>query len=395
MTLPTGAVERRPRPPSPEFIGGVSAVAIILLITAMALGVGRGGGTPTSPAAGGSAAPSQAVATAEPTPTPPVDPQVVKLLRSLNDQLETSADALQAELDRTRFRVEDVQALIRQVNSRAAVGSQAVLALSGAMGKDEPGGRMAALYKSMEDSASKTLTASVNNPERYRAGAEALVAAIRQLPELQKALDALAEPPTPAPSSAAPSPTATPAPTRTPTPTPTPTPAPTASPSSGPNPTDSLPVPTGPEQVQNGGFENGVGQPWQLFLGPSAAATLAPDSAAAGAGASSARVDITSGSAAYSGISLRQAGLSLEAGQQYALTVSVRSAAVRDIRIRIASSDGAQYFGRIVSATPQWTSQTFVFTASLGDPDAVLELDLGRADDTTWFDGVSFRAAGR
>jgi hypothetical protein len=219
-----------------------------------------------------------------------------------------------------------------------------------------------------------------------------LIGLIVQLPELQKALDALAEPPTPAPSKPSPSPTPTPVPTKTPAPTPTPTPTGTPAPSG--NPTESLPVATGPEQVTNGGFEDGVDQPWQLFLGPGAAATLAADPAEAGAGASSARIDITSGSLAYAGISLRQAGLSLEPGQQYALTVSMRSTAIRDVRVRIASSASAQYFGRIVSATPQWSSQTFVFTAGVGDPNAVLELDLGRAEATTWFDGVSFRAVG-
>jgi len=393
VTLRTGLVERRPRPPSPEFIGGVSAVAIILLISAVALGVGPGGGAPTVPAGGGSAAPSQAVATAVPTPTPLVDPAVVRLLRSLNDRLEANADALQQEIERPRFRADAVQSIVRQVNTFAPNGSEAVKALGGALGKDEPGGKLAALYLAMADSASKTLNASVNNnPDAYRLGAVRLVALIRQLPALQKQLEVLAVPPTPAPSSAPPSPTPTPVPTKTPAPTPTPTPV--ASASSSSSPTASLPIATGPEQVTNGGFESGVGEPWQLFLGPSAAATLAADSARAGAGASSARIDITTGSTAYAGISLRQAGLSLEAGQQYALTVSMRSAATRDIRVRITSSADAQYFGRIVSATPQWASQTFIFTASVGDPDAVLELDLGRAEDTTWFDGVSFRAVG-
>jgi carbohydrate binding protein with CBM4/9 domain len=153
-------------------------------------------------------------------------------------------------------------------------------------------------------------------------------------------------------------------------------------------------VPTGTDQVKNGGFESGVGAPWGLFVGPAAAATLAADTTSAGAGSTSARVDITAGSTAYAGISLRQAGLSLEAGRQYVLTVSTRAAAPRDVRVRVASASGAQYFGRIVSVTPQWASQTFAFTASVGDQAAVLELDLGRADDTTWFDGVSFRAVG-
>jgi hypothetical protein len=393
VTLRTGLVERRPRPPSPEFIGGVSAVAIILLITAVALGVGPGGGAPTVPAGGGSAAPSQAVATAVPTPTPVVEPAVVKLLQTLNERLAATGDALQTELKRPRFRADNVLGLIRQVNLYASSGVTDVQGLGGKLGPNEPGGQMAALYRQMVDSASKTLDASVNNnPEAYRRGALALAGMIAKLPPLQRELEKLAVPPTPAPSSAPPSPTPTPVPTKTPAPTPTPTPV--ASASSSSSPTESLPIATGPEQVANGGFESGVGKPWQLFLGPYASATLAADSAGAGAGASSARIDITTGSTAYAGISLRQAGLSLEAGQQYALTVSMRSAATRDIRVRIASSADAQYFGRIVSATPQWASQTFIFTASVGDPDAVLELDLGRAEDTTWFDGVSFRAVG-
>ena len=103
---------------------------------------------------------------------------------------------------------------------------------------------------------------------------------------------------------------------------------------------------------------------------------------------------ISLGSTTYAGISLRQAGLALEAGRQYVLSVATRAAAARDVRVRVASAAGAQYFGRIVSVTPEWASETFVFTASVGDPAAVLELDLGRADDTTWFDGVSFRAVG-
>ena len=391
MTLRTSTVERRPRPPSPEFIGGVSAVAIILLIAAVALGVGPGGGSPTTPA-GASGAPSQAVATAVPTPTPLVDPAVVRLLRSLNDRLEANGQALQAELDRSRFRADAVQAIVRQVNGFAPNGSEAVKALGGALGKDEAGGKLGALYLAMADSASKTLNASVNNnPEAYRVGAVRLVALIVQLPKLQAELDALAEPRTAPPSSPPPTPTPTPVPTKSPAPTATPAPSPTGSPASSSSPTETLPVATGPEQVTNGGFEEGVGQPWQLFLGPGAGATLAVDPAGAGAGTSSARVDISTGSAAYAGISLRQAGLSLEAGQQYALTVSMRSTAVRDVRVRIASSTGAQYFGRIVSATPQWASQTFVFTAGVGDPNAVLELDLGRDESTTWFDGISFR----
>jgi hypothetical protein len=89
----------------------------------------------------------------------------VKYLRLLNGQLADSANALAAELKRTHFRVDELANLIRQVNLRAARGPEAVAALGGALGKDEPGGRMASIYRQITDSAGKTLDASVNNPE--------------------------------------------------------------------------------------------------------------------------------------------------------------------------------------------------------------------------------------
>ena len=111
----------------------------------------------------------------------------MKYLRLLNGQLADSANALEAELKRTHFRVEELANLIRQVNLRAARGPEAVGALGGALGKDEPGGRMASIYRGIIDSAGKTLDASVNNPEAYHDGAVALIGLIVQLPALQKA----------------------------------------------------------------------------------------------------------------------------------------------------------------------------------------------------------------
>ena len=142
--MTAGPTARRPRPPSPEFIGGVSAVVIILLIATTALAASRGLGSPATPAGASDAPPSQAVASAVPTPTPPVDPGVVKFLRSLNEQLAVNGEALQNEIDRSRLRIDEVQTLIRGVNSRAAVGSEVVAGLGGKLGPKEPGGRMAA-----------------------------------------------------------------------------------------------------------------------------------------------------------------------------------------------------------------------------------------------------------
>jgi hypothetical protein len=93
----------------------------------------------------------------------------VKYLRLLNGQLADSANALEAELKRTHFRVDELANLIRQVNLRAARGPEA-LARWEALGKDEPGGRMASIYRQITDFRWEDLDASVNNPEAYHDG---------------------------------------------------------------------------------------------------------------------------------------------------------------------------------------------------------------------------------
>lgn len=367
----------------------VALVAIIATTAALAATPSPGGGS----GPGASPTPDITLQSSQPTPTPPVNPQVVDLLRSLNEQLAASGDALQAELRRARFRTPEVVSLVRQANQRIGVGVEAVQALDGALGKDQPGGRMAAVYGAMADTATQTLDASNNNSAAYQAGAQRLVDLIAQLPELQAALDALAEsrpsspPPSVAPSpSASASPTSQPSPSSSPEPTTTPEPSPSSS---------AIPLPpAGEEQIVNGGFEDGVGPPWGLFLGQGAAATLSGDTAKPGAGKTSARVDTTTGSPAYSGISLRQAGLRLEAGRLYTLTISARASVAREVRIRVASTTGASYMNRIAQVGTAWTPIQIVFTAGVGDPDAVLELDLGREGAATLFDAVSFRPVG-
>ena len=379
---------RPSRPPSPEIIGTVVALAIIALVATTVLAATPGPGGGDGPG-GASPTPSLSLQSSAPTPTPPVAPQVVDLLRSLNERLAASRDALQTELRRTRFRTPEVAFIIRQVNQRVAVGSEAVQALEGELGKDEPGGRMAAVYGSIADTATETLGASINNSAEYESGARTIVAQIGELSVLQAALDELARPqPTVAPTSPPPSTAPSPSATASVSSRPSASPAPTGSPSEGPLP------PSGDEQVVNGGFEQGVGPPWGLFLGQGAAATLAADTAKPGAGTTSARVDITAGSQAYSGISLRQPGLKLEAGRLYTLSVAVRAASQRDIRVRVASTTGASYVNRIAQVGTAWSTVAITFTAGVGDPNAVLELDLGRGYAATVFDAVSFRPIG-
>jgi hypothetical protein len=341
------------------------------------------GASPTPLASLVSAAPSQAF---------PVDPAVVALLHELNQELLGAAQTLQKELDRTTLRTAEVATQIRQINQRVAFGSDKVKALGGALGKDQPGGRLAALYDDIAGTANETLKASVNNASAYRIGAGSLIKAIDGIAPLQAALEALlvaTPPPSVSPSPSSPPSSAPPA-SPTPTAAPTPTPGPSETPTSGPT---ASPIAAGPEQLQDGGFETGVGPPWQLLVGSGSSATVAKDATDPATGTASARVDISATSTAYGGISLQQAGLDLEAGGLYTLTLSTRARSIRDVRIRVASATDASYLTRLVTVGTSWTSSSFTFTAPITDPNGVLEIELGRSDVSTWIDDVSFRSS--
>jgi hypothetical protein len=387
---------RRTWPPGPEIIGTVLAVIVVVVIGTTAFA-----GPPASPTGSDSPRPTQSVAPATASPEPLVDPGTVKLLRAVNERLAGIGVGLQRELDRSTLRTNEVQSLIRQVSNTVSLGSELLSGLGGALGENEPGGKMAALYKSMGDSATETLRASVQNEADYRVGAGLLVKMIAELGPLQAELDALAlgPPPTPVvtPTSAPPSaPASSAPPSSAPPPSSEPpasvTPAPPVGsppPSGGPIPPEPSPAPD--EQVTNGGFETGVGPPWALFVGLGAQASLAADTNAPSAGTTAAVVDITVGSPAYSGISLRQPGMRIEVGRHYLLTMWMRSETTREIRVRITSTAGNSYVARTATVGPAWAPITFQIIAPGTDQNAVLAIDLGRSDVTTWLDSVSFR----
>ena len=397
MSGPVTDVEGFPEPqvrgsrgPAPEIVGAALAVIVLAVIATSVIAGGSSSGV-----VGPSAAPSSSRPTIQPTVAPPVDPAVVHLLHELNQQLLGHSQALQRELDRARLRTADVAALIRQVNTAVAVGENAVAGLGGFLGPEQPGGRMAAAYQDIAASASDTLDASVRNEPAYRAGGGIIVKQIAGLPALQAALEALLVVPSP---SIVPSPSASPSP---PPPTPSPSvPPPTPSPppssaapssASGPPTGSAVPPPAGAEQLSNGDFEAGVGPPWSLLVGAGAAATITADTGAPASGKTDARIDITSGSDAYAGISLQQPGLRLVAGGQYTVTLAARGATDREIRVRIASTAGASYLTRVATVGTAWTPLSFTFIAPVGDSNSVLEIDLGRSTVATYIDAVSFR----
>jgi hypothetical protein len=71
--------------------------------------------------------------------------------------------------------------------------------------------------------------------------------------------------------------------------------------------------------------------------------------------------------------------------------LSARATADREIRVRIASTAGASYLTRLATVGTTWTPLVFTFIVPVSDPNAVLEIDLGRSTVTTVIDTVSFR----
>ena len=379
---------RSGRGPAPEVVGAALAVIVLAVVgTSLLAGGSRpvlGGPTPTPIASR-----PPVVATVAPI----VDPAVVSLLRALNGELVTGAQSLQRELDRASFRTADVASLIRQLNARVAYGGDVVRQLGGALGPDQPGGKLAALYDDIGTSASDTLGASLQNVAAYRVGAGALVKLIDGIPALQEAIEALLHA-SPAPvSSASPPPSSAAPGTPTPSQPPAITPAPSKAPAS-PSARASTGPPAGDERLVNGDFETSGLAPWHLLVGGGASATVTADTVNPASGKTSARIDIATSSAAYSGISFQQGGLQLQAGGQYTLALSTRATTGRDVRVRISSLDDASYLTRLVTVGPAWAPSTFTFTAPVTDPNAVLEIELGRSMVTTWIDAVSFRPAG-
>ena len=364
------------------------AVVVVAILASTAIGaVPPPAGTPV----GEIPAPSGVIASGEsgaPAPTPLVAPALVGLLRQINDRLGALGDQLVTERARTTFRAGDVQRLIRTINGVVYDNFDVVVALDAALGANQARGKMAAVYVSIADSANETLLASVQNEAEYQVGADVLIGLIAKLPALQAELEALAVAPSP---SVQPSPSPLPSsPPPQASSSPSESPSATVAPSRSVVPSASPAVsPVANEMIENGGFEDGVQPPWGLYLGPGANASVVQDRSSPDSGTASARIDIVAGSSAHSGISLRQAGLVLEGGRLYTLKLSFRASSAREIRIRIASPSGASWVNRLEQATTTWRTVSYPFLAGFGGS-AELQLDMGRADATTWFDSVSF-----
>ena len=348
-----------PGSPQPRFIPGpellatlvASVVLASIVLVANVAGPGPDVSTPRpSPSATVTPPPTAA-------PTPVVDEAIADLLRVINQRLLQQGESLTAELARNPFRVERTAAAIGELAATARLGADAAPQLGISVEDGGLGDRLGDLYTRLDAAAAVALDPAAD-AEAYRAGATRIVELLAELPALQDELEALTGGPV------------------------------------DPGATGGIPTPVagGGEQLVNGGFEDGIRPPWQLYLDPAAAASLEADPALPAEGSVAARIVINAQTAARSAISLRQGGLTLMAGSRYVIEFSVRSAADREVRLRVASRVGAAYLTRIATASSAWARHSLTFTAPASDDDAVLEVDLGRSTATVWIDAVSFRS---
>ena len=78
-------------------------------------------------------------------------------------------------------------------------------------------------------------------------------------------------------------------------------------------------------------------------------------------------------------------------GQTYVVDLSVKSAAAREVSVRLIAAGGQVTASRVLQVGTTWTVITFEVTHLAADPNVQLSLDLGRSDATVWFDNIVIR----
>ncbi len=334
--------------PGPEPVGILAAVVVALAFLMLTGGL-SGGATP-GPSASPSTSRGSAESDAPGASGEPGGDVVAGLLGVINERLIQHGESLTRELARDPLRPERLADVIGEMRATARLGTDTVADLEPRPDAPNLGGDLAALYADVDRVASDTLSAAADEPAAYGTGGRRLLEVLDGLPPLHGTLVGAASP----------------------------------GPSGGGGP------PAG-EQIENGGFESGVGAPWRLSLADGALATLRSVTTLPAAGSRAARIEILTATEARGAVSFRQAGLELEAGRAYVVAIAVRATADREVRVRIASATGEAYASRIVDAGIAWNAETWAFTAPVTDRAAVLEIDLGRSMEAVWIDGVSFR----
>jgi hypothetical protein len=363
---------------SPELVAAVLSLIVVVALFGVRAPSGSAGGP------GASQTPTPSVGPTASDALPALVRSALETIVVINQRLAAGGQDLERELARTAPRAPEIAVVLPRLTAMVTGAAQPVTVLVADPTTATLGSRLDTIYGTMADLIRAAQRESVQNAAAYVKAGKAVAALIRELEPLTARARAILagriESPVPSPTSSA-------------------TPAPTASvpASSGPLPSTSTrsPAPSVIEGglIVNGGFEEGI-QPWVLELVPPAAGTLVVDTAGPGAGTASARVDISTGTDARSGISLVQSGISLRAGQTYTVRLLVRATEARDLRIRLAATNGDAYVARILPVSTSWTTISFTFDVLVDDSAAVFGIDLGRSTATTWIDAVALTPGG-
>ncbi len=363
---------------SPELVAALLAAVVIVAV--VGIRAPSGSAAPASP----SASPSASV---RPTGSDPLSAVVRSALETVvvvNGRLAASAQDLDVALARSAPRGSEIAVVLPRISAQVTGVAQPVSVLAADRLTASLGSSLNAIYGPLTEAIRSAQRESLQNTAAYvKAGktATALIGQLAPLTAQARAIlaGALASP-KPVPSATATASGTSPSPTGS-VPPPSPTPrSPTPSPVQG-------------GLIVDPGFEDGL-DPWALELIAPAAGTLVLDRSNPGAGATSARVDITTDTGARSGISLTQSGIALRAGQTYTIRLLVRASASRDLRVRLAATNGDTYVARILPVTTAWASVSFSFNVLVDDATAVLGIDLGQSTATTWIDDVVLTEGG-
>lgn len=375
----------------PERVAAVVSLVIVLGGVAVASTVGSSDGLDSRPtrAPGG-------VAAAVATPHPFLSIATLSLL--MHERLAAERAALAEELSTSDFDSAAVVSAVRRLNSTNNVAAQMATALTEVRGSRDVGRALGAFYSAVAGAADTVLDFQVRDEVAVRDAAERLLLALEPTDALLRRLEVLiasarATPnvaviptATPAPSEPAVEPTPTAGVSATPTPV-APTPTPTVAPTAPPSPVRPTGLPL-LGLVRNPGFEAADPSPWILFVESPATAALTMDSVAPYEGARSARIDVVTPSSTRAGVSLRQTGIAVAQGHRYSCRIVLRSAAPGEVRVRVTSTSGTTYGSRPVTVGPDWTVAEFQFGSFVGDPAAVIQIDLGLSATTTWVDAA-------
>jgi hypothetical protein len=366
---------------SPESIA--SALVGLLAVGVIAAQAFAGlGGPPTLTASPG----PSAVSSAAPTMNPEIRHALATALL-VNQSLASRGAALEAALAVQPPIAADIAEHLRSVNADLTAGKEAADRLRLGDATANLGADLAAFYDGLLAQTTATLGNSFRNTDAYVEGARAVIDLLAPLPALNDRItDALVGrsgvTPSPGGSAATTPPPTSPSPPTLPPATPTIPPQsfpPSAQPSGAPL-----------SLVFNPGFEDGVNG-WQLQLTDGAQAALAHEPLGGPDGSAAARVDITTGSPARSGIALLSDVFVLSRGENYVVDLWVKSAAAREVSVRLVATGGQVTASRVLQAGTTWSEISFDVTYLAADPNVQLSLDLGRSNATVWFDNIVVR----